>query len=287
MSQEGDNQHTPVTSQDEIPSVQNLNTRRLSSALVHGYVRHGGRQVCETSEGISSSETNKLLDGANTGTDPQKSTAELLMLLTIHDKLQVNQKISMSEIVTGFEMNNKYSVMTSKGEVLYNLREVSGFLGREFYGALRAFNFNLLDREGAEVVKFSSTRGYSCCWVPTEKRTMKVNGAKGEVLGYVFEEDRVFNTKYLIKTPVGVVEYIAEGLRCQCCIATLAVRHVNGGSPVAFITKRLSVKEVLCCCCCSDAQNFGIKFVDDGLDYRVRALILGAMLIFDFTYYEG
>lgn len=72
------------------------------------------------------------------------------------DQFLINQKVEMLEVITGFETNNKYKVLNSRGQKVYFAYEENTWCNRNFCGPARSFNMKILDNSGREVFHISS-----------------------------------------------------------------------------------------------------------------------------------
>ena len=67
------------------------------------------------------------------------------------DQLEVKQEVEILEVLTGFEMANKYKVLNSLGQQVYYVREDTDLFTRQ-YGRMRPFDMNISDMQGLEVI---------------------------------------------------------------------------------------------------------------------------------------
>ena len=71
----------------------------------------------------------------------------------------VKQKVELLELVLGLETNNKYEVKNSMGQDIYKAEEKSNFCARQCCGPLRAFDLEITDNNGREVMGGSFKKG--------------------------------------------------------------------------------------------------------------------------------
>lgn len=91
-----------------------------------------------------------------------------LEYLTVLDQLLVSQKLELTEIITGFETENRFKVKNSLGQNVYSAFEESDCCTRQCCGPARPFEMKILDNFQNEVLHIS--RPFKCdlfCCFPT------------------------------------------------------------------------------------------------------------------------
>ena len=76
----------------------------------------------------------------------------------------IKQKVEILEAFTGFETNNKYTVLNVMGQPIYQAQEQTDCCTRQCCGPLRPFDIGLTDNTGQEIIHLSRPlRCQSCC----------------------------------------------------------------------------------------------------------------------------
>ena len=88
-----------------------------------------------------------------------------LEYLTLLDQVLVKQQVELLEAVIGFETKNKYKVLNVMGQPMYMGQEDSGCLNRQCCGPIRAFEMEITDNFGHDVIHLNRhLRCDSCCF---------------------------------------------------------------------------------------------------------------------------
>ncbi len=189
------------------------------------------------------------------------------------DTVIISQQKEWGEILTGFEVKNRYVIRDSGGADLYLAAEQGGsFLGRQFLKNARPFTIHVLEPDGTAVLRVQ--RPFRFIF-----HEATVFDASGAVLGTVKRRwswiRRVFDV--LDADGAKVFELFGPILHPW----TFQIR-VDGQS-IGKITKKWSgmLKEAF-----TKADNFGVTFPRD-LDPRAKVILLGAVFLVDFMYFEN
>ena len=185
--------------------------------------------------------------------------------------LQIRQRREMIEVFTGFETKNQYEVRTPAGEPLYHAAEESGFLGRNVLNSARPFQIHVADSTGTEVLLFR--RPFTFYW-----HHVDVYDAAGAALGTVVRRFSLLRRLYTLRDAAGqpVLELFGPLLHPW----TFHVRR--GAEQIGKITKRWSGLGTEAF---TDADTFGVTWPAE-LDLSLKALLLGAVFLIDFMYFE-
>ncbi len=189
------------------------------------------------------------------------------------DQLIVSQKTEIGEILSGFETKNKYSVTDPEGNQLYFAAEVGGsFLTRTFLKSARPFTMQVLAPDGSLVL----TLNRPWRWMFYE---IIITDATGEILGRIKKRWTLLRRKFSVLD--GQDKELFELLGPIFKPWTFQIK--NGDREVGKITKKWSgmLKEAF-----TDADNFGVQFPPD-LDVQTKSIILGAVFLIDFLYFEN
>lgn len=197
------------------------------------------------------------------------------------DRLVVKQDVELLEALSGCETANKYKIYNAMGQIMYQAKEKSSCLGKQFLGAARAWEMEVTNNEGYEVIHMNSP--FRLC-IPEVTIT---SPATGEVLGsvvrrWVWSCDPVIDIFDCTGTPVLSIKGPCCGF-AMCGDSNFTVMDPNDNA-VGVISKKLMgggfVQQAF-----TDADNFNISFPVD-LDCKMKATLLGACLLVDFMFFE-
>lgn len=207
--------------------------------------------------------------------------------------LMVKQQSSLTEVVTGLDTNNKYTIMNMAGAQCYLALEDSDTCERMCCGARRGFQFRIVDNMGAEVIHV--TRPFKCaggCGIlafccECAKQRVSVEAPPGTPIGYVKQAGSWWKPKFDILDEKRETILKIEGPCCildgaMCCGDSHFVLKTLDGTDIGKVSKKYAgfVRELG-----TTADNFGIDFPLD-LSVKVKAILLGALLLIDFMYFE-
>jgi len=208
-----------------------------------------------------------------------------LEYLTQIDQLLVKQKVEILEMLSGLETNNKYEVKNSMGQDVYKAKEKSGFCARQCCGPMRAFDMEITDNNGREVIHLKRPLNCTSCCFPCCLQEMTITSpVTGEVLGTIEQNWHLCLPKYSLKDANGqtVLKLTGPFCTCACCSDVNFELETVDGQNVGKITKQWTgmVKEAF-----TDADNFGVTFPMD-LSVQMKAVVLGLVFLIDFMYFE-
>lgn len=196
-----------------------------------------------------------------------------LQRLSSVEGLVVSQKKEWGEILTGFETRNRYVVMDSFGNELYQaLEEEGSLLLRWFLKALRPFAISIRDESGQVILRL--VRPFRWFFYRLE-----VFDAQGGCLAVIQRRFALIRRIYSVMTDSGneILQLFGPILHPW----TFEIREndmVQGK-----IAKKWSglLKESF-----TDADNFGVTF-SPGWDVKVKGILLGAVFLIDFAHFEN
>lgn len=216
-----------------------------------------------------------------------------LEYLTQLDGLYVEQDVSLLEVFTDWERNNKYRIMNKQKQQCYYAIEDSGTCMRLCCENERGFTFKILDNNQQEVMRI--TRDFKCCsgccWCSGMcdhcAYELKIEAPVGQVIGYVKQGGSCWKANYLIqdefhetKLEIAGPCCIWDGLCCPCDnefkVMTLGKESQIGSVKKVYGGFREAV---------SNADKFEIDFPID-LSAKVKASLLAVLLMIDFMYFE-
>eukprot|EP01080_Neovahlkampfia_damariscottae_P010398 gene10398-2927_t len=196
-----------------------------------------------------------------------------------NDGCIVKQKTDLFELVTGFEMENKYDVHMSNGMQLVAL-ESSECLGRIYCQSRRGFQMHIYDQNKKEVLLL--VRPWVMFFPFIEVYEPGRDGSQPRYIGKVLAEPNFFTREFTVLNAQN-----KEILRLQGGVCFLLSWHYKvkdlTGKTIGQIQKQFSgfIKEFY-----TDSDNFGVKFPRE-VSSDTKALLFGATFLIDFMYFEG
>ncbi|XP_013418544.1 phospholipid scramblase 1 isoform X1 [Lingula anatina] len=208
-----------------------------------------------------------------------------LEYLTQVDQVLVHQQTELLEAFTGFETNNKYEIKNSMGQRVYFAAEDTDCCTRNICGNGRPFDMKIMDNVGKEVIHLSRPLRCSTCWFPCCLQRVTVEAPPGQVIGYIKQAWSICKPKFYIQNEHGddILRIDGPCFTCNICgDVQFQVLSKDGSAQVGQISKQWSgiVKEMF-----TDADNFGVSFPMD-LDVKMKAVMLGAVFLIDFMFFE-
>lgn len=218
-----------------------------------------------------------------------------LEYLTMIDKLEAQQLKSLTEILTGWERNNKYAIRNGAGQQCYFAEETTGCCMRQCCGKSRGFEIFIKDNTGMEVIKVS--REFKCCagccWcagcLNCCAYLVKIESPQsGEILGYIKQGGSLWKANYKVMDENMATVLEIDGPCCICdgpccpCDNEFKLMTLDGTSQVGGIKKIYAglLTEMF-----TDSDKFQIDFPMD-LSVKVKASLLGALFLIDFMFFE-
>jgi len=209
------------------------------------------------------------------------------------DRILVQQKMELCEVITGWEQKNKYQICNSNGEEIFFMREENSCCTRQCCGPNRPFNFHVTDPAGLEVLHFKrdcvcAPCGWPNCFCclcpfPCSDQELTVN-SMGSEIGRVRLESTCGTPTLTVRDSGDQVLFTLISTFCQCSFGgEIEYKIISaGGEEIGTI-----VKEYNGCCkeSFTDADNYVINF-PVGISMYHKALLLSATLSIDFLFYE-
>ncbi|MCJ8731981.1 hypothetical protein PDJAM_G00206130 [Pangasius djambal] len=208
-----------------------------------------------------------------------------LECLTQTDLLLITQKVKLTEVLLGWEANNKYLVKNSLGQQVFFVAEENDCCNRNCCGRLRSFVLHVQDNGGQEVLRLTRPLRCSSCFYPCCLQELEVQSPPGTPIGYVVQTWHPFLPKYTVQNEMkqDVLKIVGPCWTCKCCSNVhFEVLSLDEKESVGRISKQWTgfLTEAF-----TDADNFGIKFPLD-LDVKIKAVLLGACFLIDFMFFE-
>jgi uncharacterized protein YxjI len=208
--------------------------------------------------------------------------------LTNATSFHVKQKVELLEALIGWETGNKYTVMDQAGNKIFYVGEESNLCGRQLCNARRPFTLTVKDVAGQNVLVMDRKLDCSCCCGLVCPDSIQVSTPSGQLLGTVEEEFSILYPTFNIKDASGNRVLQVQGPWCPMsfgsCGGAVVFRLLNNsGASVGTISKEWSgfIRELL-----TDSDSFSISFPYD-LDPSIKAVLLAALFLIDYEYYES
>jgi uncharacterized protein YxjI len=192
--------------------------------------------------------------------------------LTTQKMLFISQKKEMVEVFTDFETKNKYAILDESGQqVLFAAEKGGGFFMRQFLNTQRSFEMDVIDKNQNLFLKFR--RPFKFFW-----DELSIFDSNDVLLGTIKWQFAILKKKFLVLGKMG-----EELCRIEApALKPWTFKLLKEENQIGQITKRWSgaLKEMF-----TDADNFTVEFPLN-FDHSQRALLLGALILIDFKYFE-
>eukprot|EP00095_Tigriopus_kingsejongensis_P009806 maker-scaffold1115_size61649-snap-gene-0.7 protein:Tk09806 transcript:maker-scaffold1115_size61649-snap-gene-0.7-mRNA-1 annotation:"phospholipid scramblase 1" len=200
------------------------------------------------------------------------------------NQVLIKQQVEVLEAFTGFETCNKYKVQNVMGQPVFFAKEETNCCTRMCCGPIRPFDMSLVDNFGTEVIHiYRPFRCQSCCF-PCCLQELEVSSPPGNPIGSVVQNWSVFMPSFTVKDASGNSILKITGPFCtwSCCGDVEFELFDMKGQSVGKISKQWSGigREAF-----TDADNFGVSFPLE-LDVKAKAVLLGAVFLIDFMFFE-
>ncbi len=199
-----------------------------------------------------------------------------LATLASAELLKIEQQKEWGEILSGFETRNKYKIMDSWGNQIFEAEEESGslatILARFMLTYLRPFTMSIFSKGGYEL--FVLKRPFRFFF-----HELEISKSNGGVLGTVVRRFSILRRIYVVRDRNGREIYQLFGPLLRPW--TFLIKKDD--QELGKIAKKWSglVKEAF-----TDADTFGIHF-PKGLGANRKAILLGALFLIDFVHFEN
>nr|XP_046244614.1 phospholipid scramblase 1-like [Scatophagus argus] len=208
-----------------------------------------------------------------------------LEYLTHLDQLLVHQSVNLAEIITGWEINNAYTIKNSLGQQIFVATEDNDIFIMQACGPARPFTIRLHDNTGQEVLTLTRPLRCTLCCYPCCLQELEVQSPPGNPIGYVEQNWHPVFPKFTVLNEMRNPQLKIKGPCCNCrCISDVIfeVTSLDESTVVGQISKQWGgfMQEGF-----TDADNFGISFPMD-LDVKIKAVIVGACFLIDFMFFE-
>lgn len=212
--------------------------------------------------------------------------------LTLVDRVVVQQKVSLTEVVTSWEACNSYDIRNMGGQQIFTASEESSACVRQCCGNRRGFAMHVMDNNGQEVI--SVKREFKCCaccqclaCIGCCAHEVKVLSPPSIPIGYIRQTCSFWAPGFEVLNDMNEKVLSIDGPCCMCqtpccrCDIEFTIKTPDGNE-VGKVSKKWSgvTKEMF-----SSADTFGVSFPMD-LDVKLKAVLIGAVFLIDFMYFE-
>ncbi|CAJ0934309.1 unnamed protein product, partial [Mesorhabditis belari] len=210
-----------------------------------------------------------------------------LEYLTQIDQIIVEQKVSLLEAFTEWEVKNKYAIYNGAGQQAYFAFEESDGCERLCCGAARGYTLHIVDNFQKEVAKI--TRPFLCCGNLCCQNETTIEAPPGNVIGVVRQQFGCASHNFAIYTPDGEAQLEIHGpnecgfgFACNCCADKVFKVKTLEGDTIGDIRKKWTgmTREYF-----TDADTFTVKFPID-LNVNTKATLIAATFLIDFLCFE-
>ena len=188
------------------------------------------------------------------------------------DTLIVSQEKDWTEIISGYEMRNKYNILDADGKLVYLAAEWEGsFWTRVILKSIRPFTIYIMNPDGSRVLILQ--RPFKFYF-----HRLKIHDANWNHLGTIQRQFSFLRRHYSVLDEFGFELFRLFGPILHPW--TFIIQ--TPGREIGRITKKWSglLKEAF-----TNADNFGVTFPAD-VDITWKALLLGAVFLIDFVHFE-
>jgi len=208
-----------------------------------------------------------------------------LEYLSVLNQVLIKQKVEILEAFTGFETNNKYTVLNVMGQPVFQAKEQTNCCTRQCCGPIRPFDIGLTDNTGQEVIHLNRPLRCQSCCCPCCLQKLEVHSPASGLLGTVEQDWTIIFPEFTLKDAAENPIMKIKGPFCtwSCCGSDVEFKvETPDGNEIGMITKQWSGlgREAF-----TDADNFGVSFPQD-LDVKAKAVLLGAVFLIDFMFFE-
>uniref|UniRef100_G1KKS0 Phospholipid scramblase n=1 Tax=Anolis carolinensis TaxID=28377 RepID=G1KKS0_ANOCA len=201
------------------------------------------------------------------------------------DRLLIHQRIEILEIITSFETCNRYEIKNDIGQRVYYALEENNFCTLFWLGAARPFTIKIFNNLGQEIIQLTRPLRCSKCCYPCCLQKLEVQAPPGTPIGYVIQNWDLCLPKFTLQNEAqqDILKIVGPCIVFSCgSDIPFDLMSLDEESNVGRISKLWGgfVKEMF-----TDADDIGVQFPMD-LDIKMKAVILGAVFLIDFMYFE-
>ncbi|KAL5021054.1 hypothetical protein ScPMuIL_000209 [Solemya velum] len=207
------------------------------------------------------------------------------------DQLIVMQQVSLLEVLTAWEVRNKFIVSNSMGQQVYTATEESDMCMRQCCGPSRGFMMHITDNNGQEIIRaereFKCCAG--CCWCANGHCgwEMRVEAPVGTVIGFIRQRQSKWKMHLAVYDDQDnhLFTTWAPCCPCQgiCCTDDINFPFTDKGGRqvVANMAKQWAGLQELV----TDADRFSLTF-PPSLDVKQKAILFASVFMVDMMLFE-
>lgn len=205
-------------------------------------------------------------------------------------QLLIKQELEVAEILTTYETVNKYQVLDDLSRPVFAAREKSACLQRQLCGGSRSFEIDVTSMGiGSEtkILKFKRPFAFNSICLPCCRNQMTIiHPQSNSILGTIFQRwscipsFKIYNHQ---NDHALDIDGQFELLMSLCCNDVDFLIKDKNGVQVGLLQKKWMG---FCQEIGTDADNFKIVF-PVGMDVKLKAVLLGAVFLVDFMYFEN
>ncbi|CAB3408750.1 unnamed protein product [Caenorhabditis bovis] len=215
-----------------------------------------------------------------------------LEYLSYIEAILIHQIADILEMVSNWEISNRYVLKNSNGQQAFYAFEESEFCERQCCGPVRGFTMHIVDNFKREVLTlrrdFKTAIAFGCGACACSRSCQNectISSPSAGLLGTIRQRFECCQGDFVVMDSDGVEIFQIIGPCCcqllSCSDKKFNIRTMNNGN-IGAITKKWGgfARELF-----TDADTFSVNFPKD-LDVKLKAVLLGATFLIDFMYFE-
>ncbi|KAH6941483.1 hypothetical protein HPB50_019004 [Hyalomma asiaticum] len=186
-----------------------------------------------------------------------------------------------------YEQSNKYVVKNTMSQFIFSAVEECDLATRCCCGSCRPFEMSLTDYRDVEVMRLFRPLRCTSCFCFCCLQEMEVCAPPGTIIGWLRQVCTVIFPQFLVLDSNRNVVLQIQGPFCTTAVVcndiVFDVTTKDGKTKIGQISKNWTglLREAF-----TDIDNFTLTFPID-LDVKVKALLLGAVFLIDFMFFEN
>lgn len=200
------------------------------------------------------------------------------------DEVRIHQHLDVLEVMVGWERNNKYRLCNNQEQQFMYAKEDTDCCTRQFCGPARPFVMDIMDNNMQPLIRvdrpFRCQASFMwCCYL----QEMDIQSPPGVSIGTVKQLWTPWKPRFEVLDSQGQQNFIIEGECCFCLPCRDIIFKVTDPKEqeIGEIIKHWGgCREIL-----GAVNDFKVTFPAQ-LDVFKKALLLGAVFLIDFNYFE-
>lgn len=203
-------------------------------------------------------------------------------------EITAEQEISLTEIMTGCDVRNKFKIMANNNQQLFFAEEFSECCERICCGQFRSFEMKITNNGGFEVMRLQ--RPLKCQGCPCAVQELAIEAPVGNHIGLMREVFTCFGINYEILNAAGDVVFKLTGpywetTCCPTCCNDISfpIFMSDGVTQVGSITKLYKGcgKEMW-----SNANTFHVQYLNPTMDVTSKSILMAALFLININFFE-